>query len=107
LVALDARAAKLRAFHDRLVEAGLGTSYEASHAQLALDAVRAMHKRYELLAAGELHRLPEAASAAAADQSYEDAATKLMAGLDTVIKGYEKSADPCRQRIFELYMASH
>jgi len=106
LAALDARAAKLRAFHDQLIAAGLGAGYEVAHAQLALDAVRALHERRRLLAAGKLHRLPEPTSEAAADTSYEDAAIKLMDGFETVIKTYGKSTDPHRQKIFELFLAS-
>jgi hypothetical protein len=59
-----------------------------------------------LLAAGKLQRLPEPTSEAAADTAYEDAATKLMDGLETVMKTYGKSADPRRRKIVELYLAS-
>ena len=103
LAALDARAAKLRAFHGRLVAAGLGAGYEAAHAQLALETVGALHQRRSSLAAGKFPRLSPPNSDAAADKSYEDAATRLMDGLDTVIKTYAKSADSRRQKIFELY----
>jgi hypothetical protein len=105
LAALDARAAKLRSFHDRLVAAGLGAGYEAAHTQLALETVCALHQRRSSLAAGKLPRLSQPTSEAAANTSYVDAATKLMDGLDTVIKAYVKSADPRRQKIFDLYMA--
>lgn len=103
---LDARAAKWRAFHDRLIAEGLGAGYEAAHVQLALDALRTLHERRRLLAAGKLQRLPKPPSEAAADASYENAAAKLMDGFETVIKTYGKSADPRRQKIFELYQAS-
>jgi hypothetical protein len=106
LAALDARAATLSAFHDRLVSAGFGASYEAAHAQLAFETVRAIHQRQGLLAAGKLPRLPQLTSAAAADTAYQDAATRLLDGLDAVIKTYEKSTDPRRQKIFEIYQAS-
>ncbi len=105
VAALDARTARLRAFHDRLIAAGFGAGYEAAHAQLALDAVHTLHERRRLLAAGKLQRLEQSTSQAAADTSYENAATKLMDGLETVIKSYGKSADPHRQKIFELYLA--
>ncbi|MDR3677410.1 MAG: hypothetical protein P4N24_18125, partial [Acidobacteriota bacterium] len=69
LATLDARAAKIHAFHARLVAAGFGESYEAAHGQLVLEAVRAAHERQSLLAARKLPLLPEA-SQAAADVSY-------------------------------------
>ena len=76
LAALDARAAKLRSFHDRLVAAGLGAGYEAAHTQLALETVCALHQRRSSLAAGKLPRLSQ-----------------------------PTSEDPRRQKIFDLYMA--
>ncbi len=103
MAALDVRADKLRAFHNRLVAAGLGAGYEAAHAQLALETVGALHQRRISLAAGKFPRLSPPDSDAAADKSYEDAATRLMSGLDTVIKTYAKSADSRRQKISELY----
>jgi hypothetical protein len=106
VAALDARAVTWRAFHDRLVAAGLGAGYEAAHAQLALDAVWALHERRRLLAAGKLHQLLKPASQAAAGTSYEDAARRLLDGLEAVIKGYDQSADPRRRKIFELYLSS-
>jgi hypothetical protein len=99
---LDARAAKVQAFHARLVAAGLGESYEAAHARLILEAVRAAHERQSLLAAGKLPPLPEV-SRAAADKSYVDTANKLCDGLAALIKSYEKSADERARKIFDLW----
>jgi hypothetical protein len=101
LAKLDARAETLRVFRNRLLAAGLGGTYEAAHAQLALDAVRVTHERLELLRTGKLAPLP-AASQAAAGQAYESAATKLIEGLEAVIKSDEGSADPLRQQIARL-----
>ncbi len=102
---LGAQAASLRAFHEQLTAAGLGESYEAAHAQLALDTLCAMHERQSLLKAGKLARLEEA-SEAAADKSYEDTAAKLLEGFNTVMKSYQDSPDPRRREIFQAYIAS-
>ncbi len=104
--ALDARATLCRAFRDQLIAAGLGANYEAAHAKLALDAVGALHERRRLLAAGQIRRLPDPAREAAADLAYADAATRLMQGLEAVIKGYEQSRDPRQKKIFGLYLTS-
>jgi hypothetical protein len=101
LATLDARAETLRVFRNRLLAAGLGGTYEAAHAQLALDAVRVIHERLELLRTGKLAPLP-AASQAAAGQAYESAATKLIEGLEAVIKSDEGSDDPLRRQISRL-----
>jgi hypothetical protein len=69
---------------------------EAAHAQLALDPVRVIHERLDLLRTGKLAPLP-AASQAAAGQAYESAATKLVEGLEAVIKSDKGSADPVRR----------
>lgn len=103
LATLDARATDVRAFHTRLVAAGLGEGYEAAHAQLILDAVRTIHQRLSLLATGRIVRLPEI-SQRAADECYEETAIGLLDGLDTVVKTYENSADPRARKIFRLYV---
>jgi hypothetical protein len=103
LVALEARAAKVRAFHARLVAAGFGESYEAAHAQLILDAVRTVHQRHSLLAAGRLAPLPEP-SRVAADKSYEDTAARLLDGLATVMKSYRNFSDPGARKILQFYV---
>jgi hypothetical protein len=95
LTELDARARRLRAFHHKLMAEGRGDTYQAAHAQLAMDAVRVIHHRREMLAAGKLPRLPEA-SQAAADQSYRETATKLIDGLEAVIKNHAGSKDPAK-----------
>lgn len=100
--ALDARAAQVRVFHDRLAAAGLGASEEAAHAQLILDAVLAAHERRSLLAAGRLPPLPKA-SEVAADKSYIDAATRLYDGLAAQMDSYGKSPRERAHTIFELW----
>jgi hypothetical protein len=103
LATLEARAAKVRAFHARLVAAGFGESYEAAHAQLILDAVRTVHQRRSLLAAGRLAPLPEP-SRVAADKSYEDTAARLLDGLATVMKSYQNSSDARARKILQFYV---
>jgi hypothetical protein len=58
-----------------------------------------------LLRAGKLAPL-EQASQVAADKSYEDTVSKLLNGLDTVMKSYQNSPDPRRREIFQAYIAS-
>jgi hypothetical protein len=99
---LDARAAKVQAFHARLVAAGFGESYEAAHARLVLEAVRAAHERQSMLAAGKLPPLPEVPQAAA-DKSYVEAASKLCDGLTALMKSYEKSSDERARKIFGVW----
>ncbi|HWQ52239.1 MAG TPA: hypothetical protein VN442_01055 [Bryobacteraceae bacterium] len=100
--ALDARAATVAAFRERLAAAGLGSSYEAAHAQLGIDMVRTAHQRAQLLAAGKLKLLPQR-SQAAADQLYIDTANKLFDGLETVLAGYANSTDPAHRKIYGVY----
>jgi hypothetical protein len=99
---LDARLAQVRAFQVRLVAAGFGESYEAAHARLILEAVRAAHERQSLWAAGKLPPLP-AASQAAADKSYMDTATKLYDGLAALMKSYEQSSEERARKIGDLW----
>jgi hypothetical protein len=103
--ALDTRARRLRAFCGRLQASELGESYEAAHAQLAVEAVRVIHERRAMIAAGRLAPLAAPAQVAA-DQSYEDTAAKLMDGLEAVIKACKDSPDPLRRRFFQAYSES-
>lgn len=105
LAALDKRAAKLRDFKKRLVKAGLADTYEAAHAQLAVDCIATLHVRRQLQAAGQVTALPEA-SQSAADKSYAETATKLCDGLEVLLKQYESSQAPTRQKIHKLWLAS-
>jgi len=105
LAALDTRARRLRTFCRKLEAAGLGESYEAAHAQLAVEAVEVIHERHAMIADGKLAQLA-APSQAAADQSYEDTAAKLMEGLEAAIKACEDSPDPLRRQVFRAYAES-
>lgn len=95
-------AERMAAFCARMKAAGMGDAYEAAHAAVAVDMLRAAGERARLLKSGELKPLAEV-SRTAADQLYADTARKLMDGLDHVIQGYAKSTDPKQKRIYEIY----
>jgi hypothetical protein len=103
LAGLETRAVRLRDFERRLVAAGLGASYEASHARLAAECVTAAGLRQQLIEQGKLKPLP-AASEAAADRSYADTATKLCDGLEAVLKRYAQAGNRRQENIYELWM---
>ncbi len=94
--------ARLRAFHDRLAAAGLGDTYEAHHARLALACEAALHERLRRVAAGTLTPL-EPPRESAACNAYLATVTRLCHGLDSVIATYEKSEDARRRQVFSLY----
>ncbi len=98
---LDARGAKMHLVYSCLKEAGLGESYEAAHARLALDYISTVCERRKLQSDGKLPQLPEH-SQAAADKCYVDTAIKLCDGLENVIQSYSESDDPEKKRIYEL-----
>ncbi len=106
LADLEARAQKMRALRERLVAAGLRNSYEAAHAQLALDCIATVRDRRQLLTEGKLQPLPDEARQAAADQLYVDTAVKLCDGLGAVLDSYETSDDPHQRRVFQLWTES-
>jgi hypothetical protein len=102
LAFLEQRAAKLRLFQRGLLKAGQGHTYEAAHVKLALDSTATIHERRRLLAEGKLKVLPEP-SKTAADKAYLDTAVKLCDGLEAVLKSYEKSDQPQRQRLWQIW----
>jgi hypothetical protein len=97
-----AKAARLRALQTRLVQAGFGTSYEAAHIRLTLDAMAVIPVRKRLFAEGEWTPLPEA-SQTAADQSYVDTANRLFDGLCAVFENYRESKDVDKAALFRLW----
>lgn len=99
---LEHRLQRLRAFYQRMLDANLADRYEAAHARLAIRAADAAIQRLEMLAQGKLGRLPEP-SQTAADRSYFTTAARLCEGLEKVLTGYARSADPLRQRIARLW----
>jgi hypothetical protein len=102
---LGERIAAMRAFHGRLVMAGLGDGYEAAHARLIVEYAAATIARSKLLAAGALPRLPEP-SQLAADRSYVETVARLCDGLEKVLRSYETATDPVRRQIHRLWTAS-
>ena len=82
-----------------LVAAGLGDTYEAAHARLAVACHATTFQRLQLLAAGKLARLPPA-SQYAADKSYFVTTSRLCEGLEKTLAGYEKSESPAKRQLF-------
>ena len=88
-------------FHNQLLGAGLGGSYEASHAQLAIQCFDLIEARKQLQEQGKLETLEEP-SQTAADQSYVDTANKILEGLKETVKSYADSKDPQQKKVFEI-----
>jgi len=108
LAALEGTAAKvarLRAFHARCEGAGLGESYEAAHARLAVECWAAMCERAALQARGALPALPPP-SRDAANRSYLEATQRLCRGLEQTIAAYAGLPDPRKRRVCALWKAS-
>lgn len=102
LAALEKRTDRLRDFERRLAAAGLGASYAAAHARLAVECVAAIGLRRERIQHGKIKPLPTA-SEAAADRTYVQTATKLCDGLERVLKGYEKAEGRAQRKIRQLW----
>ncbi len=102
---LENRVGRVREFHRRLARARLGDTYEATHAQLVLDCARAASVRQERLKIGKIQRLPEA-SRVAADQCYLDTVSKVCAGLEAILQGYENSPDSTRKKLYQHWRQS-
>jgi len=97
------RVGAISGFYDRLVEAGLGESYEAAHARLAVAYLDTTATRLKMVAEGKLPLLPEV-SQSAADRSYVETTIRLCDGLEKVMQSYATSADPQKQQIYRLWM---
>jgi hypothetical protein len=100
---LVSRVAAIRAFHNRLVAAGLGGTYEAAHARLAVTYLATTRTRMQMVAEGRLPALA-GASQAAADLSYLETVRRLCEGLEKVLQSYAKTDDPQKQRIYRLWV---
>ena len=101
---LKEQALQLFKFLDRL-QGDLAASYASAHARLAFAAIATVLARWTMQAQGQLAKLPEPTQLAA-DQAYLDAAAKLYAGLETVVKTYKKSADPQQRKIYKAWRAT-
>ena len=99
---LVSRVAAIHAFQERLIDAGLGDSYEAAHARLAVTCLAAARSRREMISKGRLPPLP-AASEAAADSSYLETVRRLCEGLENVVSSYANTDDRQKQRIHRLW----
>jgi hypothetical protein len=102
LAGLRERVEMMWELHRRLGEAGLGGSYEAEHARLAVRCYEAFHRRLDLEAEGRITALPQR-SALAADLSYVSTTRKLCEGLAATLGTYGKSDDTRRRRIHEIW----
>ncbi len=96
---------RVRDFYSRLLAAGLGDTYEAAHARLAVQYAATTRDRYRMLADGKLARLPDR-SQAAADRSYLDTTAKLCKGLQAVIAAYANSEDAQKKEMHRLWSAT-
>ncbi len=100
-----AQAARLVEFRRRLNACGLGECYEATHAKLAHDCMETVRRRQRFLTNGTLAPLP-APTAAAADQSYTDAALKVFNGLDALLQSYAEDDSGPRKAVYNCWIES-
>jgi hypothetical protein len=84
----------------KLADAGLGKSYEAAHANLAVESIRVVYQRRDLLEGGKLKPLPEPSSAAA-DKLFFQTANRLCDGLEELLGSYSKSDEPHAKAILQ------
>lgn len=105
LAKIDAAVARIRRFHQELVRAGLADSYEAAHAQLAIEYQAAICTRLKMLAEGKLQRLP-GPSQYAADKSYLSTTLKLCAGLRRILDSYQEARDAHKKRVYAIWTAT-
>jgi hypothetical protein len=103
IASLLAQAKHLQAFYRNLTEHGLGDSYEAAHARLALDCISATHTRFTLLEGGKLKPLANSVSQSAADESYLATARKLAQGLAKQLASYRGSSEAQKKLMAELW----
>ncbi|MGA2864450.1 MAG: hypothetical protein ABSF95_08170 [Verrucomicrobiota bacterium] len=103
IASLFATDERLRKFHRLLADRGLADTYAAAHARLAVECLCATHRRLDRLALGKLKPLANPVSQAAADESYLDTVRKVAEGLAREVTAYEKSTDPQKQRVAQLW----
>lgn len=98
---LERRYHRIEKLLQALKQSGFGDGYEAAHAQLALETIRAAGNRQAMLASGILTRLPEP-TGTAADKLYLQTAERICDGFDTLLENYGKSGDPRKKSIGDL-----
>jgi len=105
IAALEQQAVRLRDFERRLQAAGLGESYEAAHARLAVACVDTLKARRALQQLGRISRLPPV-SQKAAEQAFVDTARKLCTGLEQQMQTRGGAPDPRSRKLWEAWRAS-
>lgn len=100
---LLARVARVRRFHQRLVQEGQGNSYEAAHARMIASFLVTAWQRLDQVETGKLKPLP-GASQRAADRLYMSTTAKLCDGLEKMLDRYKTSQEPSRQRLYQLWL---
>lgn len=89
--------ARVGRFYRHMAAAGLGDTFEAQQARLAVEHLKALRERVDLVRAGRLPRLP-GPSEPAAERLYLDTATKLAEGLARWMASEETARDPAHAR---------
>lgn len=100
---LAARMARIGRLHTKLTAAGLGQSYEATHAGLAMECFAVCRARFAAIDAGTITRLPAPSSQTAADHSYILTVERLCEGLEKVLETYAHAENPVKKRIATLW----
>lgn len=103
IAALVPRVDALRKFHEQLLGAGLGESYEAAHARLVAACLATSVQHLTMVAAGQIPPLPPE-SQAAADKSYMEATARLCDGLERTLQSYGQSRDPHKRQVHQLWL---
>jgi hypothetical protein len=86
-----------------LADVGLSASPEAAQARLTADAFETICRRRMLQGERKIKPLP-AASQAAGDKAYVDAANRLAEGMATLLKSYADSSDMTRRKLHEAWL---
>lgn len=94
---------KIPGFHRILVESGLEESYEAKHAFLILDAVRAIYERRELKEQKKLKLLGQK-SQWEADNLFISTVEKLTNGLSHHLENCRKSSKKAERNMYTFWM---
>ena len=99
------RLARLMEFQSRMLDKGLGQTYETAHAQLVLDCAKSVAKRDDMKRAGQLQPLSEA-SQIAADKLFVETVFKLCDGLEARLESYRNATEAKQRKMFELWRGS-
>lgn len=95
---------KMPLFYNALLNNKRGDTYEAQHALLILNMVKAVNDRRQLKAQNKLQLLPER-SQIAADNMFIGTIDKLTRGLILHLEKCKKSPDKEERRIYSLWIA--